>query len=176
MVSALMIRPASSEIFELAPEDSERLQKRFSRHDDEAFLSRVAIDEGWDEAVNRYYRWQRIRGRLEMEGLMATLRVSRGMSAACAASLFVLAYQVFMPAETYLEAAERVWDDEARVVAAYNTAGAAPPSAWSSVIASATWHRRKGWYEAMGVDAIEALPEGPEFVDPALIAEVTFRA
>lgn len=175
MATALTVRPVVSEVFSLPPETIERLRERFSWEEDEQFALRIAVDEGWLEGERRYLHWQRIRGRLEMRALMEALGIARIDAPDQAAGLFVMAYRVFMPPEVYHETVEREWDDRVRVVATGEAAEASRRMAWGGVVAGGTWHRRQGWYEAMGVVAEEGLPEGPDYIDPACIAEVTFR-
>jgi hypothetical protein len=124
-MSAVATMPAGTVKLVVPDEVAERLRSRFPTADDDEWAVRVAIDEGWEESNSRYLRWQRIKGRLEMEALMAALGVSKSESAGMASGLTSLASSVF--------------DD-----------GATPES-----VKGARKYLRQGWRDATGVGGKE---------------------
>lgn len=171
MAATLLARPVLRDEPRLTAEVVDDLRARFSREQDEQFALRVAVDVGWDEAERRYLRWQRVRGKVEMEALMHALGVERVGSPFNAARLVALAYELFMPAEDYGESAVWLPDDRLRIVASDAGRGL---GGWQALASRGTWLRRQGWYEALGVKADEWAPAGPDFIEPACVAEVSF--
>ncbi len=152
------------------------LRVRFPYYQDERWVTDKARDSGnWADANRGFLAWHRERGAAEMTALMEALGLSRSAAAGQAASLVALAYDVFMPPDEYRGAIVRLDDTHLRIVVGVCPMyGKIERAEWHGVTACGSWHHRRGWYDAMGVDPVDSLVAEQKWGDAACIAEVEF--
>lgn len=161
----------------LSPQVREELRARHPPESDESWVFRVAEASGWREANERYLANQRERGRAEMAALMAALAIPRVDSADLAAELIEAAYQLYMPPERYQGSVERVGQRVLNIrIVRCPTFQKIEEGSWHGVTACGSWHRRQGWYEAMGIQARDSLISEQKWGEEACAAQVELLA
>ncbi|GAB4329385.1 MAG: hypothetical protein Kow0010_13750 [Dehalococcoidia bacterium] len=168
-------RTTQGAVWSLSPDTARDLRQRYPYERDEAWVLESAREDGWVTANRRFLQWHRQRGAEEMAALMRALHIERVTTAAQAAALLRLAYEVFMPPESFKGEVMRVGNDRVRIVV-----GTCPMfekiqrSSWRGVTACGSWHHRRGWYDAMGVDAEDTVIAEQKWGEPSCVAEVAF--
>jgi hypothetical protein len=164
---------SSSQLSAAAIED---LRRRFPYYQDETWVSERAREaRNWVDANRSFLAWHRERGAGEMKALIEALGLTQPPSAAQAADLVALAYEVFMPADDYRGTIVRVDDNRLRIVVGVCPMyGKIERAEWHGVTACGSWHHRRGWYDAMGIDPEDSLIAEQKWGDAACIAEVEF--
>ncbi len=152
------------------------LRRRFPYHQDERWVTEQAREAGsWVDANRGFLAWHRERGTAEMTALMETLGLSQAAAVEQAVDLVALAYDVFMPPEEYRGTIVRLDDTHLRIVVGVCPMyGKIERAEWHGVTACGSWHHRRGWYDAMGVDPADSLVAEQKWGDAACIAEVEF--
>ncbi len=152
------------------------LRHRFPYQQDESWVTERSREAGgWAEANRAFLSWHRGRGAGEMKALMEAAGTEKVTSADQAADLVALAYEVFMPPDEYRGTVVRVDDTHLRIVT-----GVCPMfekierAEWHGVTACGSWHHRRGWYDAMGIDPEDGLVAEQKWGDAACIADVEF--
>lgn len=152
------------------------LRREFPYQQDEDWVSDVAAASGWPEANRRFLRWHHDRGEAEMRALMDTLAVRGVGRSDVAGSLLRLAYAIFMPHDHFRGNIEALDDDRVRVVVRQcpmfeklMDADGHGPTACGS------WHHRRGWFDAMGIEADDSVYAEQTWGEPACVTEITFR-
>jgi hypothetical protein len=150
------------------------LRRAFPYAQDESWILRVAQEKGWEEANRRYLGWQRDRGRLEMASLMDALDIDQVSTPKEALGLTIEAYKVFMP-EEFEGSLTPLADDRLRIEArSCPTFNKIERANWHGVTACGSWHHRRGWYDALGVEATDTLIAEKKWGEEACVAEVSF--
>lgn len=152
------------------------LRRSYPYEQDEHWVLAVAQQLGWVEANREFLANHRARGVEEMRALMALLGLDSVTTRQQAAGLLRLAYNVFMPPETFRGAVLPLPDGRVRVVV-----GLCPMfekigrQGARGVTACGSWHHRRGWFDAMGVDADDSVQAEQNWGEPACVTEITFR-
>jgi len=115
-----------------------------------------SLPDGWLEANRHYLQEQRQLGERSMRALMERLGVSSIQSAGEALDLIELALHVFSPAEGYRGATGRKGANKLWIVNPYCPIfSALEEHNWRGVTACPSWYIRRGWLDALGVDATD---------------------
>ena len=152
------------------------LRRQFPYQQDERWVVEEARGAGgWVDANRSFLAWHRGRGASEMKALMEAAGIQAVTSSEAAADLVALAYEVFMPVDEYRGTIVRVDDTHLRIVTGVCPMfGKIERTEWHGVTACGSWHHRRGWYDAMGVDPEDGVLAEQKWGDAACIAEVEF--
>ena len=137
------------------------------------WVSELARERGWEEANRRYLDSMRARGFEEMSTLMEDLGVGPPISDEDALELLEAALAIYLPEAR----AERIADEEGHLileiyVTECPTYCQIEESEWHGVTACGSWHRRQGWYQALGLNARDTVTAEKKWGDPACAALV----
>lgn len=161
----------------LTVDERDALRERFSPSNDLRWVERIAAERGWEQANRSYLESMRQQGFEEMSALMKEAGAQSPLSPEEALQLVELALEVYQPAAKALrtvdEAGDAVLSIEVRecpVFARIEQAG------WHGVTACGSCHRRQGWYQALGVQALDSVVGEKKWGDPACATLVKILA
>ena len=160
----------------LTPEARAVLYHRFPAPATE-WVIELARERGWEEANRRYLEAMRARGLEEMSALMEDLGVGPPISHEDALELLEAALAIYLPEARV----ERVTGDDGRALLEIQvrecpTYCQIEESEWHGVTACGSWHRRQGWYQALGVNAQDTVAGEKKWGDAACAALVELAA
>lgn len=158
---------------EITPETKAALRRRFSALEDTRWVTELAAQRDWQEANRRYLESMREQGVREMAALMEDLGVRGTVSTEEALQLLELAFSVYLPEAQV----RRTTDDEGQLalqicVRDCPTYAHIERSGWHGVTACGSWHRRRGWYQALGISALDSVVAEKKWGDVACAALV----
>lgn len=161
----------------LTPETRERLRAEHPWEQDERWVYQVARQASWTEANRRYLQAQQGRGHEEMKALLEALGIQRVDSPRQAAELIAAGYELFMPLGRFRGQVTPLTERTLLIrVEQCPTFSKFEETGWHGVTACGSWHRRRGWYEAMGVEARDGVVAEKKWGDPACAAHVELVA
>ncbi len=164
-------------VMRLTPEVRAALRRRFRGMEKTRWVTELAAQRGWKEANRRYLESMRKQGVQEMAALMEDLGIIGTVSTEEALELLETALAVFLPEAEVRRTTEDEGQPELRIVVKDCTTYARiERSAWHGVTACGSWHRRQGWYQALGVDALDTVVGEKKRGDIACTALVRLRA
>ncbi len=166
-----------NELIDRIPEASVRdLRHRFSHVEPEGWVSELARESGWQRANEEFLRAERERGFEEMRSLLAALRLRRPRSAVDATDLVETALRLYLPESEDSEAVQRVGETkiQLRICNCPNYSRSEAHN-WQGVTACSTWHRRRGWYMALGVFPADSVQEERKWGSEACEAVIEFQ-
>ena len=160
----------------LSPEVIDDLRRRFPYHQDEGWvIDRARHPGGWVDANRGFLEWHRDRGEAEMLALIAALGIPKAEAPLHATELIELAYDVFMPPDEYRGTIVKLDDNHLRIVIGVCPMyGKIERQEWHGVTACGSWHHRRGWYDAIGINPADTLVAEQKWGDAACVAEVEF--
>lgn len=127
------------------------LRARHPFEPDLSWAPDVVRTEGWLDANVRYLEGERRRSAAAMRDLMRALGIERPASPEQALDIFELAIQVFAPADGFTGTLERESPTTLRVTnRECPVFDAIEQQQWHGFTACASWHRRRGWMDALG--------------------------
>lgn len=163
-------------LLDAVPSETHEALRRLGRlADDIDWPYEVARREGWRAANKEYHREQRASGRREMQSLMAALHLTWPIDAVAAKDLVVAAADLFLCTDER-RVVSRFRDDELRLYATR-----CPlydhflNPRWRGLTACGCFARRRGWYDALGVDVEEDLLMNKKWGDPVCHLAVRFK-
>lgn len=172
MVQTLTVRRHS-----LRPEQIRALRERHPFAPDQAWVPDCVREQGWLTANIRYLEGERRRSAAAMRDLMRGLGVEQVHSAAEALDLIELAVKVFAPETGFAGTVARESDRSLRITnprcPVYQSFEDAK---WLGVTACASWHRRRGWIDALGAVATDFVTGEKKWGDPACESVIEVRA
>jgi hypothetical protein len=149
------------------------LEREFQTVEPTAWVVEIAHQKSWREANEAFLQKERAMGRVEMTDLMNALRIERPVSPSQAAGLVATAYRLFL--------GERTGDvelaDEYTVklrVCDCPTFRRLEAGKWTGVTACSSWHRRRGWYDAMGAQPLDSVVAESKWGDEFCEAIIEF--
>ena len=160
-------------VMKLTPEAKTALRRCLPGMEGTQWVSELASTHGWQEANRRYLASMREQGIREMLGLMEDLGISEVVSEEDALELLETAVTVYLP-----EADVRRTAGDGGMLALQITVKDCPTYArieqagWHGVTACGSWHRRQGWYQALGVNAVDSVVGEKKWGDIACMALV----
>lgn len=158
---------------ELQPEIEQALRRRFPRGRLEQWATNLAAKRGWKEANRRFLEATRKRGVEEMTALLAAMDISEASSTKQAFDLIRLAHAVFLPeAQVDWTRGHRAQPVLRIRVRDCPTFACLEQSGWHGVTACSAWHRRSGWYQALGLRARDTVLAEKKWGDQACLALV----
>ncbi|HXH22347.1 MAG TPA: hypothetical protein VNN10_09975 [Dehalococcoidia bacterium] len=163
-------------LIESLPRDEvETLRREFQLVEPTSWATDLAHRGRWQDANEAFLRQERERGRRDMEHLMAAAGVTRPVSPATAADLVAAAFKLYLPDEE-AGSVERLSEDCLRVaVRKCPVFQRIERNNWRGVTACGSWHRRQGWYEAMGIFATDSILSESKWGDEACEALIDFE-
>jgi hypothetical protein len=112
-----------------------------------------------------------------MRALMETLGVEAPVSVEEALDLIELAVHVFVPAEGFQGGTTRTAQNELRIVNPYCPVfRAIEERNWRGVTACPSWHVRRGWLDALEVNATDSVMGEKKWGDPACACVIRVEA
>lgn len=154
-----------------------RLRERHPYAADLSWLDDTLREEGWLGANTRYLEDERRRSAEAMRDLMQELGVERVESAEQAIELIACAAEVFAPPSGFSGRVVRVSPTSLRIAnAECPVYQALEDSGWHSVTACPSWHRRRGWIDALGVRASDTVIAEKKWGDAACVAVIDVSA
>lgn len=161
--------------FELAEEQVKDLRKRFPYMPSRRWVGTLARKRGWLEANVTYLEGERKRAAAAMRHLMAELGVSTVTSVEQATALLVLAFQVFAPEDGFFGSIERNGGTVRVEAVDCPVYRALEESGWLTVTACPSWHRRRGWIDALGVQATDTVLSEMKWGDAACVSLIEVK-
>lgn len=149
----------------------------FQRVEPLAWVIDIAHRQDWRHANEAYLAHELHRGREEMRHLMAALGVRPPLTAEQAADLVEAALRLYVGTAASPEAVRRTAPASIRVrVCDCPTYRRLEATHWLGVTACGAWHRRRGWYEALGVFPSDSVVAESKWGDEACEAVIEFVA
>ncbi len=171
MVQTLTVRRHS-----LSPEQIQTLRERHPFAADQAWIPEFVRVQGWLTANIRYLEGERQRSATAMRDMMRELGVEQIQSAAEAVDLIELAVGVFAPEPGFAGTVAREADCSLRITNPHCPVYQSFQDAkWMGVTACASWHRRRGWIDALGVVATDFVCGEKKWGDPACECVIEVR-
>ncbi len=161
----------------LSDEQVQTLRCRYPFTRDTRPIIELAHERGWAEANLTYLKSERERGAQAMHALMREVGLEGVESTSQAVDLIVLAYEVFAPEEGFHGSLIRESDHQLRIVLQ-----PCPEflrleeKEWCGVTACTSWHRRHGWYDALGVVATDTIETESGWGDPGCVTLIDVQA
>ncbi|OFW48852.1 MAG: hypothetical protein A2146_08015 [Actinobacteria bacterium RBG_16_67_10] len=154
----------------------EVLRSRFAAVNDTRWVLSLAAREGWEQANRAYLGAMRQRGAEEMAALMEGAGIGRPVSLDEACQLLEMALSFWASGTTVKRPTHRKGEAvlEIRVVNCPIYAQI-EKTGWHGVTACGNWHRRRGWYQALGVVAEDTLLREKKWGYGACVARVKLR-
>jgi hypothetical protein len=139
------------------------------------WVSEIARQKDWRAANEEFLRHERGAGKTEMQHLMTALGLSPPISAETAADLTVAAVTLLLAPTSTGDFVWRVDERSVRLrICACPTLKRLEAQHGRGVTACGSWHRRKGWYEAMGIRASDSVLAESIWGDEACEALIDF--
>jgi hypothetical protein len=158
----------------LSDAERESLREEFRLVEPTLWASDLARRRRWQDANEAFLRHERERGKRDMEHLMAAVGASRPVSPTVAADLVQAAFTLYLE-DGADGIVERLSDDCLRVsVRNCPIFRRLEETSWRGVTACGSWHRRRGWYEAMGIYATDSVLGESKWGDEACEALIDF--
>lgn len=161
---------------ELSTDQVEALRRRHPYGADLSGFRDIVAQDGWLTANVQYLEGERRRSADAMRDLMEEVGVDRVESVEQAVELIVLALRVFAPPSGFAGAVAhlapgmiRLENVECPVYRAFEEAG------WRTVTACPSWHRRRGWFDALGVSASDSVVGEKKWGDAACCSIIDVR-
>ncbi len=160
-------------MLKITPETMAGLRRRFTDEGGTRWVEEIASRCGWEEANRRYLEAARARGIREMAALMRDLGVTGPVSAEEALDLLEAAVAIYIPEALVRRAVRDDGQVDLQIIVRECPAYACMErSGWRGVTACSSWHRRQGWYQAMGIDAFDMVEGEKKWGDVACVARV----
>ena len=160
----------------LSQEAEDALRIKFGTTENSRSVLRVAAREGWREANRAYLAAMRKRGAEEMAALMEAAGAGGSPSLDDACQLLETALSLWASGTAVKRHAHKTEGTvlEIRVVNCPIYAEL-QKTGWHGVTACGNWHRRRGWYDALGIIAEDTLLREKKWGYGACVARVRLR-
>lgn len=142
----------------LSAEQMEELRRRHPYQIDYPRDAETIRERGWVDTNVAYLEGEQNRSAAAMRELMREVGVERARSREEALDLVVLACEVFAPEAGFKGAIKRRADGTMTIsVPDCPVYQAMEEAGWLGMTACPSWHRRRGWFEALGVEATDSV-------------------
>jgi hypothetical protein len=151
------------------------LAREFQTPEPTGWVLEIARQKSWREANEAFLQMERARGRSEMTHLMQSFSISAPVERSEAASLVAAALELFLDQTT--ERGDVELTDQYTVklrVCDCPTYRRLEANGWRGVTACSSWHRRHGWYDALGVKPQDSVLAESKWGDEACEALIEF--
>ncbi|TAK76263.1 MAG: hypothetical protein EPO16_07425 [Dehalococcoidia bacterium] len=157
--------------FTLAPGQVQELRARHPVTPDQSWVPDVVRTHGWAAANVRYLEGERQRSFSAMKDLLSVLGVDKPRDPDEAIEILALAFEVFAPETGFAGLLRR---DPGHKLYVKNrqcpTNALMESQRCFGVTACASWHRRRGWFDALQVDATDSIYSEQRWGSPACSA------
>ena len=162
---------------QLAQEALEALEDRFASAGDNRWVAGVAARDGWLAANRAYLAAMRRRGAEEMAMLMEAAGATRPVALPEAVRLLETALPLWASG-TRVKPLARKNETVVLEIRVANCPIYAQlhKTGWQGVTACGNWHRRQGWYEALGLIAEDSLLKEKKWGYGACVIRVKLRS
>ncbi len=142
----------------LSDQQIEELRRRHLYQIDFPRDAETIRERGWVDTNVDYLEGEKRRSAAAMRDLMREMKVERVRSREEALDLVALACEVFAPEAGFTGVIKRRRDGTMTIsVAACPVYQAMEDGGWLGMTACPSWHRRRGWFEALGVEATDSV-------------------
>ncbi len=163
-------------LLDSVPRETHDVLRRQGRvADDIDWPYRVARTKGWNAANVEYHRAQRGFGRGEMQSLMTALHLIQPVDTVVARDLVIAAAELFL-CTNERRIVSRIREGELRLY------GTHCPlydhfvnPRWHGLTACGCFARRRGWYDALGIEVEEEVLMNKKWGDPVCELAVRFN-
>lgn len=157
----------------LSRETKSVLRDRFTAVNDTRWVLSLAARAGWEQANRGYLAAMRQRGEEEMAALMEAEGIGRPVSLDEAVQLLERALSLWA-SRTIVKRMTHKKGEAALEIRVVNCPIYAQlqKTGWHGVTACGNWHRRRGWYDALGVVAEDTLLREKKWGYGACVARV----
>ena len=164
-------------ITSLPEETMETLRGRFTAANDTGWVLDVAAKDGWLRANRSYLAAMRQRGAEEMVALMEAAAIRGPVSLDEASQLLAMALSLWGASRTIVKRLTGRKGEAVLEIRVVNCPVYAQlqKTGWHGVTACGNWHRRQGWYDALGVDAEDTLLREQKWGYGACVVRVKLR-
>lgn len=139
-------------------------------------IASVVRSKGWRDGNVTFLNRERERGKAAMRDLMAALGVERVESRDEALELIAFAHEVFAPEGGFTGSIKKRPDGAILVtVRDCPVFQRMEDTGWLGVTACPSWHRRRGWFDALGVDGVDSVLADKKWGTPACVALLDVR-
>ena len=151
------------------------LAREFQAAAPTGWVLEIARQKSWREANEAFLQMERNRGREEMTHLMQSFSITVPVRPAEAASLVAAALELFLGQSTERGDVELVDPQTVKLrVCECPTYRRLEATGWRGVTACSSWHRRHGWYDALGVKPQDSVLAESKWGDEACEALIEF--
>ena len=159
----------------LSDTQRDSLQDEFQLLEPTGWVIKIAHEKDWRAANEAFLTHERDRGRAEMAHLMAALKAVRPVSPTQAADLVATALTLFVGPNQPRDAVQKLGPASVRVrVCDCPTYRRLEATHWRGVTACGTWHRRHGWYDALGLYPVDSVIAESKWGNEACEAPIEF--
>ncbi len=152
------------------------LRRRYPAAPDRSWVGKLAARRGWLEANVRYLQGEEKRSAAAMRALMRETGAGRVRSTGQALDLIELACEVFAPDGGFSGMVTRSSDHVLRIAdLSCPVYREIESRGWLGVTACPSWHRRRGWLNALGVHASDSVLHDKKWGDAACVAMIEVR-
>jgi hypothetical protein len=158
---------------QVSPEQIEALRARHPLAPDQTWVVESVREGGWTETTRRYLESERQRGHGEMQDLLLELGLAAVTSPEQATDLLQTAVEVYATHDPALVRVERQSPTGVRIEITDCPGYQLMESQdWHGMTACSSWYRRRGWLDALGVDAQDSVLAERKWGDPACVTEI----
>lgn len=163
--------------FAVPDEAVQELRSRHPREPNQTWVPEVAKTEGWAAVNRRYLEGERYRSMRAMRDLMKDVGVTAVASTTEAADLLELAVRVFLERDGATVSVTRRVPHELLIRnPECRTFGLMEEQGWHGVTACASWHRRRGWLDALGVRASDSVLAEKKWGDRSCMSRISIES
>jgi len=165
----------NSVIETLSEEEKARLRKEFQLPQPTGWVLKLAHDKDWRAANEAFLQKEREWGRREMEHLMEASGAKKPVSPTEAANLVAAALTLYVSPDQSEDAVRLIGDTTVALrVCDCPSFRRMEAAHWRGVTACSSWHRRRGWYDALGVNPRDSVIAESKWGDQACEAVIEF--
>lgn len=150
------------------------LRQQFLANESKAWVLEIARRESWSEANKQFLRQERSNGLLEMRLLMSEVGAEAPVEPDLAADLVEAALALHFE-DADRSSVRRMGPSVIRLrTCNCPTYRRLETNGWKGVTACGSWHRRQGWYEALGALVLDSVLSESKWGDAACEAMIAF--
>jgi hypothetical protein len=160
----------------LSVSERDSLRREFQTLEPTGWVVEVAHQKSWREANEAFLQTERACGRTEMTHLMKSLGFTAPVSAADGAGLVAAALELFLGQSASKGDVELADDFTVKLrVCDCPSYRRNEANNWRGVTACSSWHRRHGWYDALGIYPQDSVIAESKWGDDACEAVIEFQ-
>jgi hypothetical protein len=151
------------------------LEREFQTPEPTGWVLEIARQKDWRQANEAFLQAERARGRNEMADLLKAFGLKSPVPVDQAANVVAAALELFLGRTTAGSAVELVDGFTVKLrVCDCPTYRRVESTGWTGVTACSSWHRRRGWYDALGIRPEDSVVAESKWGDEACEAVIEF--